>query len=672
MKRSVLLIVVLVLSVVGQLANAQVGTWKNYLAYSEIQDVKRGGNMLYVLASNDLYTFNENDQSIQTYDKVNGLSDCGISKIEWNNTVRKLIILYSDYNIDFLDANGNIINLSDYYSSSVTSKDVYDIYMSNQYAYLSTGFGIVKVNMRDNEISDTYNLRFRVDYSYISGDSIYAASSTNGLYRAPLAANLLDPNQWSRVGNYTAKSYSIDPDLLAEAQTLNPGGPRHNHFAFCRYNNNRLYNVSGGFQYTIESHYPGLVQVLDGDHWTFIGDEVDSLSDHLFIDLATVDIDPTDNTHMFTAGRTGLYEFRNDRFVKEYTPANSPPQGAATVSADNKNYTLVFGIRFDSEGNLWVLNSQSDKTSVLELSKSGEWVDHNSEAFHPQNGFSLGMMVNPIFDSDNLLWFGNRYWGTPSVACYQPSTGGANLFDHFINEDGTAISPGQVNSVAEDMNGNIWVSTQVGPVYINAADKTNSPDDMIFQQYKVPRNDGTDLADYLLNGVDITSIAIDGGNRKWFGSNGNGVYLISADNNTEIHHFLTTNSPLVSDYIQSIAINPQSGEVFFGTDNGLCSYMSDATSTVEKMSKDVTYAYPNPVKPDYTGPITITGLTYDADVKIVTTNGVLVAEGRSSGGSFIWDGTDLKGKRVASGVYMVQTATSTGDKGTVCKIAIVN
>ena len=100
--------------------------------------------------------------------------------------------------------------------------------------------------------------------------------------------------------------------------------------------------------------------------------------------------------------------------------------------------------------------------------------------------------------------------------------------------------------------------------------------------------------------------------------------------------------------------------------------MSDTTSTLDAMNKDVTYASPNPVKPGYTGPITVTGLTFDADVKIVTSNGVLVAEGRSNGGSFVWDGTDLKGKRVASGVYMVQTATSTGDKGTVCKIVIVN
>ena len=100
--------------------------------------------------------------------------------------------------------------------------------------------------------------------------------------------------------------------------------------------------------------------------------------------------------------------------------------------------------------------------------------------------------------------------------------------------------------------------------------------------------------------------------------------------------------------------------------------MSDASEPAETMTKDNVYAYPNPVRPDYNGLVTVTGLTLNADVKIVTTNGTLVAEGRSNGGTFTWDATDQKGRRVASGVYMVQTATADGKKGTVCKIAVVN
>ena len=190
-------------------------------------------------------------------------------------------------------------------------------------------------------------------------------------------------------------------------------------------------------------------------------------------------------------------------------------------------------------------------------------------------------------------------------------------------------------------------------------------------QYKVPRNDGTDYADYLLAGNEITCKAVDKAGRKWFGTNGNGVYLISADNNTQEQHFTTDNSKLLSNTIESIAINDQTGEVFFGTERGLCSYVSDATQTNTEMTKDNVWAYPNPVTPEYNGLITVTGLTLNADVKILSANGALVAEGRSNGGTFTWDGNDQKGRRVASGVYMVVTATSDGNKGTVCKIAIV-
>jgi hypothetical protein len=201
-------------------------------------------------------------------------------------------------------------------------------------------------------------------------------------------------------------------------------------------------------------------------------------------------------------------------------------------------------------------------------------------------------------------------------------------------------------------------------------EKDNITDNTV-TQVKVPRNDGTDYADYLLSDVVTNCIAIDGAGRKWFGTKGAGVYLISADNMTQIYHFTEENSPLLSDVIESIAIDNTTGEVFFGTEYGLCSFVSNAVEPNTEMTEDNVWAYPNPVNPSYTGPITITGLTYNADVKIVSANGLLINEGRSNGGTFTWDGCDKNGERVSSGIYMVITATSDGKKGTVCKIAII-
>lgn len=212
----------------------------------------------------------------------------------------------------------------------------------------------------------------------------------------------------------------------------------------------------------------------------------------------------------------------------------------------------------------------------------------------------------------------------------------------------------------------MWIGTSSGPLYLTPADMQSG----VFTQHKVARNDGTNLADYLLANFNTRSIAVDGANRKWIGTQ-NGVFLISDDCNTQVQHFTTENSPLLSNTVTDIKVDPNSNMVYFATDKGLCSYASDATQPADIMTKDNVYAYPNPVRPDYTGPITIVGLSYNSDVKIVTSNGVLVNKGRSTGGSYQWDGCDLKGRHVASGVYMVEAATENGEKGAVCKVAVI-
>lgn len=663
------IIVALLLSIVNyQLSIAQIGTWKAYMAYHDITEIEKGGNILYVLASDNLYSYNTNDHSIQTYDKTTVLSDCGIAHIAWCQGAKSLVILYSNNNIDILDQSDNITNLSDYYNKSMTEdKTVYSIDINGQYAYLSTGFGIVIINVSKAEITNTYNLGFRIDYSYVEGNYIYAASSTKGLYRGLMTDNLLDKSNWSRVGDYVPRTKTVDPELLALAQTLDPGGPKYNYFGFMRFTQGRLYTCNGVFGASYDPQRPGTIQVLDNDGWTIYQDNIAELTGHLYRDLSELDVDPADKDHVYACGRTGLYEFRNGQFVKHYNYDNSPIV-AVTGLEGNKDYVLVQGIKYDTSKNLWCLNSYG-KNNILLFSNNTEWTQKFKEELMLTQTMSLQNMKNIIFDSRGLMWFINEHWNKPSLICYQPSTEGIKVYSSFVNEDGTTVNVTFVRCVAEDKDRNIWIGTNMGPLQLPA--NQIGTDDDTFNQIKVPRNDGTNLADYLLTGVDVTCMAVDGGGRKWFGTNGLGAYLISEDNYSEIHHFTVSNSDIISNNVQSIAIDQQTGEVFFGTDKGLCSYMSDATEPNEEMNKDNVYAYPNPVRPDYTGLITVTGLSYDADVKIVTSNGVLVAQGRSNGGMFTWDGTDLKGKRVVSGVYFVQTATQDGSSGTVCKIAIV-
>lgn len=663
-KKILILLSFLLLQVTSYRAIAAIGDWKAYMAYSEVQEIEQAGNLIFVQASNNLYVYNQNDQSIQTFSKMDYLSDCGIQHIAYNKAAKRLLIFYSNANMDLMNiSNYDVQNLSDYYSASTTGdKTVNDIYMYGKYAYMSNGFGIIKVNVADGEISDTYNLGFKVNWCEIKDSHIYAYSQTNGQYRALLTSNLLDKNNWSKVGGYVAKKQEDKSALKQIISTLQPGGPKYNNFYGMRFVNNLLYTCGGLWGHLIDAGRPGTIQLLDKGNWTIYDDSIAAKTGIKYVDVNSVDVDPLDPNHVFAGAKSGLYEFQNGKFIKHYNSENSL---ITSFNNTSKNYQLITSVKFDTDGNLWMLNSQSPSNqSLIEYTKEGKWVSH-----HKPGLYNLGSLECLMQDSRGLLWFVNNYHDLPSIYCYQASTDQLNIYSSFVNEDGTTLTPNYVRYVTEDKNHDMWIGTNIGPLLLYKKDITS--DTPIFTQVKVPRNDGTNYADYLLSGVDISCIAIDGSNRKWFGTNGNGIYVISNDCLTQIYHFTTNNSNLLSNNIEAISINEQTGEVFAGTDKGLCSYMSDASSPNNEMTKDNVWAYPNPVKPDYTGLITITGLSFDADIKIVTTNGILVNQGRSNGGTYTWNGKDLKGQKVASGIYMVETATSDGSKGTVCKIAIV-
>ena len=548
-------------------------------------------------------------------------------------------------------------------------KTVNNVFIQGQFAYLSTGFGIVKVNMQKAEITETYHLGKNITAASIKNNTIYAKIDDATVLSAPLTSNLLDPGNWVETAEYPADTFVFDQsdwetyyDLIS---TLDPGGPKYNYFAFMRFINDRLYTSGGG---TNATHIPPSIQVLKDNEWQIYQDtgimEITGVNP---LNMNCIDVDPADPEHVFAGSRSGVYEYRNGKFIKLYNHTNSPIEPFDGIS---KDYELIHGVKFDPSGNLWILNSQAPSQSLIELTKDGDFVEHKKSVLMKLDGKSNGNLCNMVIDSRGYLWFVNNHWISP--AAYKMTFDNTSIkeYSNFVNQDGTAIiGMNGISCVAEDKGGNMWIGTDVGPFLLDKSQiDAESP---VYTQVKVPRNDGTNYADYLLNKVNITAICIDAGNRKWMGTNGDGVYLISADNLTQLHHFTIDNSLLLSNNIQSMAINNKTGEVFFGTDNGLCSFVSDATTINDEMTEDNVWAYPNPVTPDYTGLITIVGLTYNADVKIVSSNGALIAEGRSNGGTFTWNGKDKNGNRVASGVYMVVTATSDSKKGTVCKIAFI-
>lgn len=675
-----LLLLLLVFSALS--LHAQTGSWHAYISYYEPQQIIKGGNRLYVRASNGLYSYNLTDHSITTYDRMRQLSDTYIDRIAWNPTVKKLLIVYSNKNIDLLNENDEVFNISSYYTHSMTyDKSVYNIYIYQQYAYLPTSFGILKLDMRRNEIAETYILKQKIWYVGISGNTIYAKTSNEVVYCASLKENLIDPGNWTVTDTWPSgifdQSWTDWNQYLATVKTLQPGGPKYNRMGFMRFKNDVLYTSDAGLRQAsqVDLDSPGTIQIFSANHeWSFLQDDIKGnfpgteSSSWQFVDMMSVDVDPLNPNHIFGGSRTGLYEFLDGKCVKYYYPDNSILQRATS----SNRYVKVESVLFDANGNLWLTQSEQVNNTLLCITRDGQWLALNPTEL-TNNSKGLGSLQGLFLDSRGLLWLVNNMYDKPSFYCYNPQTGQIiQSYTSFENQDGITYGDETYypRCFAEDRDGNIWVGTSMGAFILEAANVYNKGSNLM--QVKVPRNDGTDLADYLLANANINCIAIDGAGRKWVGTAGSGAYLISNDNLSEVHHFTFENSPLLSNVVESIAINPTTGEVYFGTDRGLCSYMGDATDSSIEMVKDNVYAFPNPVPSSYNGLITVRGLTFDADVKILTVDGRLVYQGRSNGGTFTWNGCDRSGRRVASGVYMIATATSEGKTGVVAKIAMVH
>ena len=464
-----------------------------------------------------------------------------------------------------------------------------------------------------------------------------------------------------------------DGDIVPVSTPLTPNSPIRNYCEYMKLTDaGKLLVAGGNINYFDNVFYDGTIMEYhsDDDRWVNLPeDAVKSATGYRYVNICSVDEDPAEPGHYFAGSfGYGVYEFRNGEFVKHYNHENSKIESASSGSYAYA-YVRVPTVKFDNDGNLWCVNT--DVKDVLKvLKKDGTWLSLN----YPDIEY-WSTVVKPYIDSRGWLWL-SALQGDPGLFCAKMNNTPFDTSDDvtkkwlnkFTNQDGISYDIYQLYDIAEDMTGAIWVGTNIGVFVIDNPEKFFN--DGVFKQIKIARNDGTGLADYFMSGVYIKDIEVDGANRKWIGTNSNGIYLVSADGQETIHHFTTENSPLPSDCIESIAINDVTGEVFIGTDMGIASYRSDATESAPTLDKSEIHAYPNPVRADYSGNISIVGLTYGCDVKIVDAAGYLINEGESNGGMYSWNGRNMRGEKVASGVYYVLTYDSDGNEGVATKILI--
>lgn len=480
--------------------------------------------------------------------------------------------------------------------------------------------------------------------------------------------DLKNNTYWFAANSQGVASYKIGTD----AKYYKPAGPAVNIPYNMTFAGKKLFVTAG--RPTTGEFMDGILMIYEGGIWTNISGQstIRNITQLNALNFMNVAIDPMDDKHFFvTSFGTGLFEFRNNNFYKLYNHTNSTLQAHRLVPNNPWSYMWLDGIIFDEIGNLFVFNCSVD-SKIKILPKNGDWMEIKTLEI-PDDMFGKILINN---QNKNHKWITTYSKGQINVlddkgTLTDKTDDKLISLSSFPDPDkiGSNISHTKEYCLAQDKNGVIWLGTEQGPLLFNNPSRAFDKD-FTCSRVKIPRNDGTNLADYLLANEKVKSIAIDGANRKWLGTESSGVYLMSENGQETIKHFTTSNSPLLSNDILSLAINPISGEVFFGTGQGIVSYQSDASEAGNSFG-DV-HAYPNPVRENYTGVITITGLVQDTQVKITDLNGNLICQTVSNGSIATWDGKDIHGRKVSTGIYLAICASKDGNQSAITKIMVIN
>ncbi|MBC8006029.1 MAG: T9SS type A sorting domain-containing protein [Verrucomicrobia bacterium] len=616
-------------------------------AYMNVQDLASDGTYLYAATTNGIYKALLSAPNLQNF----------------NNWIKQTAIPHADSKFSKIEEfKGKII------ANFNTDNDAWDgdeLYIVNETAgtrvlpiikyvteMTSNGNSLIVSGREEIHIFDeNYNVVKHVP------KSLFAANEEESL--APKDAMLDDQNVlWIADKNNGLIKLGAQPEKIV------PEGPIDNMIFSLFMNEKDLWVSSGGRTNAWGNLYKRpQIQLNREGHWTVFDSKVFPVPNG-FSDIVAVAIDPKAPDHVFAGSwGGGVLEIKDGKFVARYDNSNSTLQTQLPANP-NEPYVRVGGLDFDSKGNLWVTNS--GVTNVLSVLKTdGKWQSFYLEGF-TNNSYVGKVLVTQNDDKWVITGRGQSIYvlnSTNEVAKEQ------NVTAYFSNlEVEVYTKMNDVNAIAEDQNGELWIGTSGGVAVFTNPKSIWEDKPMYAIRPGLNENDGNFHP--LLEREIITAITVDGANRKWIGTRHSGVFLISADGESEIGHFTTENSPLPANDISDIAINQHSGEVFIGTGAGLISYMGQATKGTENYN-DV-YVYPNPVRETYDGPIVIKGLLEDTDIKITDVSGNLVYQATSLGGQAIWDGKTQNGNRCKTGVYLVFMNDATGETTKVTKLLFIH
>ena len=698
------------------------GQWREHYNNKSVQYVVKG-NDLYGATTNQVFSIDAKN-NIQFLGKSNGLQEIEIAAIAWDPIQSQLIIAYKNSNIDIVKGD-EIFSIADIYLSKVyANKKINSIQILGPWALVSTHFGMVVVDLIKYEIKDTWfannNRQATITYQTIStADSLYALTE-EGLFSTALKNYYINSNQWKKINGYTGIKklstynnivYAIGSKNIYQLPKTDPIYQSSNDSIRNAYahkeglyiiksdgtngsllnlnTNNTITNIldktylSIPVDLTIDQNNIWIADSLNGlilknteTKNILLGGPSEKIKGTGFVNsnyllapfgankggfssysgagwknytqlngvnlpvLTAASIDPIDNSWWFASAASFLHYNITSNSIETISP-----------STVNGNFTQI---QFSKEGIFWALQ---DGQGLIQK-QDNKWT---SIPF-PQNFLKNGLK-NMVVNHQGQAWMpgpanqglyvyqSNKYFGTASWKQLNTAKSSGNL------------PSSNVLSVALDNAGAVWVGTDNGIGIFNCGDISKDVCDAYLPTIK----NSNGFLGLLLQRESVNCIAVDGANRKWVGTQ-NGAWLLSADGSSIIEHFTKNNSPLPNDTILQILIEPQYGNVFFNTASEMVSYRGFATDGTTNQNE--IKIFPNPVAPNYNGPIAFRGLVENALVKITDMSGSLVFETRALGGQAIWNGKSLAGSKVATGIYLVFVRDDIGNEKAVGKIVI--
>jgi hypothetical protein len=742
-----------------------IGMWREHLPYNSAIDVAAGDNKIYCATPYSLFTVDVTDNSIERLSKITGLSETGVSAINYDEINHKLFIAFTNSNIDIIYRN-DIFNIPDIKRENISGdKSIYNIYPLNNNYYLSTGLGVIVVDGNRYEVKDSWivgNSGNNVKVNGFTSDGTYFYAATEeGLKRTSI--NTINPANylnWQLISGLNGLSVGPCNDVvivnnkiivLKSDSLFVLNGSNWNLFysdgnkitginstggkiAVCHrlaapVSKVVILNVDGSIAKTIQQNgvtpFPRKAILNNNNYW--IADQFNGLSkfssgptaDEVYSPnspegIASGEMVEYNQVFYAAAGEVndswnyqyngnGIYRYKNGEwknFNRFHYPVLDSMLDFIAVTVDprdesvwagsfgggllhikpNENFEIfkqnspvkphpgdptsyrVAGLRFDEEKNLWISNFGSLQP-LLVRKADGNWKSFSLPFTLFENALS-----QIIIDGVNQLWIVSPLGN--GLICYNHGNSIDDINDdHWkIYHSGTGngnIPSNNVLCVARDKSGFIWVGTDDGIAVIQCAESVFTTG----CEALLPIAQQGNFAGYLFKGENVKSIAVDGADRKWIATR-NGVWLITADGEKVIDKFTEDNSPLLNNDVKKISIDNRTGEVYFATAKGICSFRGTATEGREANSSVL--VFPNPVPPGYTGTIGIRGLAENSILKITEPDGRLVYQTKALGGQAVWDGKDYRGRKISSGIYLVLVSNDDKTQKTVTKIVFIS